>query len=75
MKLYVRVTALLLGALFLFAAAAAGFDLWREGDLLANPKLKPAAAWLTSGAMFLAIGLNGLWRRRKPPTEQKKLPE
>jgi hypothetical protein len=61
MKFYVRATALLLGALFLSAAIAAGVELWREGNWLANPKLKPAAAWLTSAALFLAIGLK---RRR-----------
>jgi type VI protein secretion system component VasK len=68
MKPYVRVTALVLGALFLVAAAAAAVELWREGDLFANPKLKPAAAWLMSGVMFLVIGLRGLWRRRKKPS-------
>jgi hypothetical protein len=75
MKPYVRITALLLGALFFCAAVVAWIELWREGDLLANPKLKPAAAWLMTGAMFLAVGLRGLWRRRKTPPEQKKLPE
>jgi hypothetical protein len=69
MKFYVRVTALTLGALFLVAAAAAAVELWREGDLLANPKLKSAAAWLLSGAIFLAIGLRGLWRRKKRRTQ------
>jgi len=64
MKPYIRITALILGLLFISAAAAAGVELWREGDLLANPKLKPAAAWLMSGALFLAIGLKGLRRRR-----------
>jgi hypothetical protein len=63
MKPYVRVTALILGLLFLSAAAAAAVEIWREGDLLANPKLKIAAAWLMSGALFLAIGLKGLGRR------------
>jgi hypothetical protein len=63
MKTYVRVTALVLGALFLSAAIAAGVELWLEGDWLANPKLKLAAAWLTSAALFLAIGLKGLRRR------------
>jgi hypothetical protein len=64
MKPYIRVTALVLGGLFLSAAAAAGVQIWFDGDLLGNPKLKPAAAWLMSGAMFLAIGLRGFWRRR-----------
>jgi len=64
MKPYIRVTALTLGVLFLVAAAAAGIELWREGDLLANPKLKLAAAWLMSAALFLAIVLRG-WRRRR----------
>jgi hypothetical protein len=62
---FVRVTALVLGALFLSAAAAAAVELWHEGDLLANPKLKIAATWLMSGAVFLAIGLRG-WRWRAP---------
>ena len=74
MKPYVRFTALTLGALFLVAAAAAGVELWREGDLLANPKLKPAAAWLMSGALFLAIGLRG-WRRRRNSTHDIKAPK
>ncbi|HEY7554157.1 MAG TPA: hypothetical protein VIH18_05055 [Candidatus Binatia bacterium] len=71
MKPYVRITALVLGALFLVAAATAGVELWSEGDLLVNPKLKPAAAWLLSGAMFLAVGLRGLWRRQKKPFEHR----
>jgi len=74
MKPYVRFTALTLGALFLVAAAAAGVELWREGDLLNNPKLKPAAAWLMSGALFLAIGLRG-WRRRRNSTHDIKAPK
>ena len=61
---FVRVTAAILSALFLLAAAAAGIELWREGELLGNPKLKIAAAWLTSGAIFLAIALRS-WRRRR----------
>lgn len=62
---FVRVTALLLGALFLVAAAAAAVELWREGEWFSNPKLKLAAAWLMSAAMFLAIGFRGWrWRRR-----------
>jgi hypothetical protein len=73
MKPYVRITALLLGALFLCAAAAAWIDLWREGNLFANPKVKPAAAWLMTGAMFLAIGLRGLWRRRQDPGRTEKI--
>jgi hypothetical protein len=63
MKTYVRVTALLLGALFLSAGIAAAIECWREGDWLANPKLKLAAAWSMSAALFLAIGLRGLRRR------------
>ena len=65
---FVRVTAAMLSALFLLAAAAAAVELWREGELLANPKLKIAAAWLTSGAIFLAIALRG-WRRRRHNTK------
>jgi hypothetical protein len=58
---FVRVTALVLAALFLIAASLAALEVWRDGDFLANPKLKITAAWLTSGAVFLAIGM----RRRR----------
>jgi hypothetical protein len=63
MKPYVRVTALVLGALFLSAGIAAGVELWLEGNWLANPKLKLVGAWLATAALFLALGLKGLWRR------------
>lgn len=72
-SVFVRVTALLLGALFLIGAVAAAAELWREGDLLANPKLKIAAAWLMSAAIFLAIGLRGLSRRRRNSPEELTL--
>ena len=61
---FVRVTALLLGALFLIAAVTGVVELWREADLLTNPKLKIAAAWLMSAAIFFAIGLRGWFSRR-----------
>ena len=54
---FVHVTALALGALFLVAALLAAAELWREGDVLRNPKLKIAAGWFVSGAIFLAAGL------------------
>jgi O-antigen ligase len=62
-SVFVWVTALLLGALFLIAALFATVELWRESDLLGNPKTKIAAAWFMSAAVFLAIGLRG-WRGR-----------
>jgi hypothetical protein len=68
----VRVTALALGALFLIAALFATVELWRQGDLLADAKLKIAAAWLVSGAMFLAIGLRGWGRRRRQERDDLK---
>jgi uncharacterized membrane protein len=70
---FVRVTALVLSALFLTAAAAAAIELWRAGgDLLGNPKLKIAAGWLASGAIFLAIGLRGWRQRRRNATDELK---
>jgi hypothetical protein len=63
MKTYVRVTALILALVFIAAAAAAAVELWREGEILYNPRLKTAAGWLMSGMLFLAIGLKGFWRR------------
>lgn len=56
-----RFTALLLAVLFLGGAVFAWIDLLKQGNLLSNPQLKPAAAWLTTGLMFLALGLRG-WR-------------
>jgi hypothetical protein len=67
---FVRITALLLGALFLMAALFAAVELWREGDVLSNQKLKIAAAWAMSGAIFLAIGLRGWRRRQRSPSEK-----
>jgi hypothetical protein len=58
---FVRITALALGAIFLFAALLAAAELWREDDVLRNPKLKIAAGWFVSAAVFLAAGL----RRRR----------
>jgi len=63
MKPFFRVTSLLLAILFLAAAAFAWIDLLKHGDLLSDPRLKPASAWLTAGLMFLALGLRG-WRPR-----------
>jgi hypothetical protein len=58
---FVRISALALGAIFLSAALLAAAELWRDGDVLRNPKLKIAAGWFVSGAIFLAAAL----RRRR----------
>lgn len=63
MRRFVRFTALLLAVLFLGGAVFAWMDLLKQGNLLSNPQLKPASAWLTTGLMFLALGLRG-WRFR-----------
>jgi hypothetical protein len=68
MKRFVRVTALLLAALFLTGAAFAWIDLWKRENLLTDPLLKPAAGFLTTGLMFLAVGLRG-WRRHRQTSE------
>jgi len=59
---FIRVTALALGTLFLIGAAVAAVKLWRDGDWFGSPNLKIAAAWFTTGAIFLAFGFRG--RRR-----------
>ncbi len=66
MKPFIRRTALVLAFLFLSGAAAAWIDLLKQGDILSNPRLKPASAWLTTGLMFLALGLRS-WRSRSKP--------
>ncbi len=71
MKPFIRRTALVLASLFLGGAAVAWIDLLKQGDILSNPQLKSASAWLTTGLMFLALGLRG-WRSgsRHPTTYQ-----
>jgi hypothetical protein len=66
-KPFVRITALVLAALFLTGAAFAWVDLLTRGNFFTDPLLKPAAGFLVSGLMFLALGLRGL-KRRRPPT-------
>ena len=63
MKPFVRITALVLGILFLIGAAVAWLELLKYGDWLSGPGLKQAAGWLLTGLMFLALGLRG-WRSR-----------
>ncbi len=77
MKPLIRRTALVLALLFLSSAGWAWIDLLEQGNVLANPQIKPALAWLTTGLMFLALGLRG-WRsrsRRGNAQQPDKLPE
>jgi hypothetical protein len=74
MEPFFRITSFVLGILFLIAAAFAWIDLFKYGDLLLDPGLKPAAGWLLTGLMFLALGLRG-WRsrrRRRPETTERE---
>jgi hypothetical protein len=63
-KPFVRITSLVLAALFLAGAAFAWVDVLSRGNGLTDPLLKTAAGFLVSGLMFLALGLRGLRRRR-----------
>jgi hypothetical protein len=63
-KRFVRITALFLATIFLIGAAFAWIDLFTRGNIWTDPLVKPAAGFLTTGVMFLALGLRGLRRRR-----------
>jgi len=73
MKPFVTYTALVFAVIFLAGALFAGVEVLQEGDLLANPKLKPALGFLVTGGMFLGIGLRG-WRLRRRNTESGNRP-
>jgi hypothetical protein len=65
MKPFIVYSALVLAILFLGGALLAGAELVREGNLLTNPKIKPALGFLVTGVMFLGIGLRGLRSRKQ----------
>jgi hypothetical protein len=65
MKPFIVYSALVLAILFLGGALLAGAELLQEGNLLTNPKIKPALGFLVTGVMFLGIGLRGLRSRRQ----------
>lgn len=73
MKPSVVYSALALAILFLTGAAFAGAELLQEGNLLTNPKLKPALGFLVTGFVFLGIGLRG-WRTRRRITRADNRP-
>jgi hypothetical protein len=73
MKPYVVYAALTLAMLFLGGAALACADLLQAGNLLNNPKLKPALGFLVTGGLFLGIGLRG-WRARRRSTVVRNRP-
>jgi hypothetical protein len=74
MKPFVVYSALALAILFLTGAAFAGAELLQEGNLLTNPKLKPALGFLVTGVLFLGIGLRG-WRERRRITQSENRPK
>jgi hypothetical protein len=59
MKRFVRITALVLAALFLSGAGLAAFDVLTHENMLRNPELKFAGGWLLSGLMLLTLALRG----------------
>ena len=64
MKPFVRYTALVMAIIFIAGAALAWIEVVHEGDLLANPKVKPATGFLVTGLMFAGLALRG-WRARR----------
>ena len=52
-----------MAVVFSLGAGLASFDVLTHENMLANPELKFAGGWLTTGLMFLALALRG---RRKP---------
>ena len=68
MKPFVRFTAVAMAILFLFGAGLASFDVLTHENMLANPELKFAGGWLTTGLMFLALALRGWRKHRKQGT-------
>jgi len=66
MKPFVRYTAFVLAVVFLSGAALAWFDVLTQDNIFANPELKTAAGWLTTGLMLLALALRGRRRRAQP---------
>jgi hypothetical protein len=73
MKPFVTYTALALAIIYLAGALFAGVEVFQEGNLLTNPKLKPALGFLVSGGMFLGIGLRG-WRPRRKSAPARNEP-
>jgi hypothetical protein len=65
MKPFIVYSALGLAILFLGGALFAGAELLHEGNLLTNPKIKPALGFLVTGIMFLGIALRGLRSRKQ----------
>lgn len=63
MKPLVRYTALIIAIIFLAGSGLAWFDLLQEGNLLSNPKVKPATGFVVTGLMFLGLALRG-WRSK-----------
>ena len=64
MKPFVWITALLVASLFLADAAVTSYDVLTQSNIVTNPETKVAAGWLTSGLMFLGVGIRG-WRTHR----------
>jgi hypothetical protein len=64
MKPFLRTTALVIAVLFLSGATYTVIDLVSRPDILGDPELKVSFGWLSTGLIFLALGLRG-WRSRK----------
>lgn len=73
-KPFVCYTALFLAIFFLSAAAFALFDVLSHDNVFANPELKVAAGWLTTGLMLLALALRGRRRRAASKLPQVERP-
>jgi hypothetical protein len=74
MKPFLRYTALALALVFLSGGCIACIDLIRKEVEVSDPLWRTAAGFLTTGAIFLALGLRGLrFRARSASSEELKV--
>jgi hypothetical protein len=64
MKPFIWRTALIFAFLFLTSTAFIAFDVLTKPDALTNPESKVAVGWLSTGLMFLGLGVRG-WRAQR----------
>jgi hypothetical protein len=72
MKPFVRYTALALALVFLLGGGIACIDLIHKGTIISDPLWKTAAGFLTTGTIFLGLGIRGLRRRSTLSQNLKK---
>jgi hypothetical protein len=73
MKPFIWRSALIFAFLFLTATAFIAFDVLGRPDILTNPESKVAVGWLSTGLMFLGLGVRG-WRSQRKRDAGNKPP-